>query len=97
MTGVQTCALPICFPVTIESMESKEGKIIARVPVAKLPEDSEIGSRFTMDGYVEGMEGDTALVCLETFTPAEEPEETYTEEDARNAAREMDEQMGYTE
>jgi hypothetical protein len=80
-----------------ENMEKKEGKIIAKVPMAKLPEDSEVGSRFTMGGYVEGMEGDMALVCLETFTPAEEPEETYTEEDARSAARQMDEQMGYME
>lgn len=80
-----------------ENMENKEGKIIAKVPMGKLPEDSEIGSRFTMEGYIEGMKGDTALVCLETFTPAEDKEEQYTEEDARNAAKSMDEQMGYME
>ena len=52
MTGVQTCALPICFPVTIEVIGSRheraeigdDGQIIEGETVDATPSEPETGS-----------------------------------------------------
>ncbi len=80
-----------------ENMESKEAKMITRVPVADLPEGAKAGSRFEMEGVIDGMEGDMAVIRIESLEMSEEAEVEPTEEDARIAARQMDEQMGYME
>ena len=80
-----------------ENMETEKNKIIASVPVSSLPEEAEVGDRYKIEGYIEGMDGDMAKICLESFSEAEQPEEEVTEEDARNAAKSMDEKMGYSE
>lgn len=80
-----------------ENMENKTEKIIAQVPASMLPEGSEVGSRFEISGVIDGMDGDMAMIKLESFEMEEQAEEQVTEEDARNAAMQMDEQMGYSE
>ena len=38
MTGVQTCALPICFPVTIEELGARNVEVIGNIKLAQLPQ-----------------------------------------------------------
>ena len=80
-----------------ENMKNKADKVIANVPVSMLPEETSVGSRFEVSAVIDGMDGDMATVRLESFEMEEQPEEQVTEEDARNAAMQMDEQMGYME
>lgn len=80
-----------------ENMENKADKVIANVPMSMLPEETSVGSRFEVSAVIDGMDGDMATVRLESFEMEEQPEEQVTEEDARNAAMQMDEQMGYME
>lgn len=80
-----------------ENMENKADKVIANVPVSVLPEESEVGSRFEVSGVIDKMDGNMATIRLESFEMEEQPEEQVTEEDARSAAMQMDEQMGYME
>lgn len=62
-----------------------------------LPEETSVGSRFEVSAVIDGIDGDMATVRLESFEMEEQAEEQVTEEDARNAAMQMDEQMGYME
>ena len=60
MTGVQTCALPICFPVTISAKRTKEGNlntINAQYGLCLKTYNSDLYQNWISTEWIEGVTG----------------------------------------
>ena len=66
MTGVQTCALPICFPVTISEMVSDiaNGGTLYGLPLKT--HFSDIFNNWVNKEWIDGDNGITALTSIDT-------------------------------